>query len=51
MTNFVHQSSSEFSNDASPVEGDPLITNGAGNLLSLILEYQSIDFAGQQKCS
>ena len=32
MSNFVTPSSSEFSNDATPVEGSPLITNGAGTV-------------------
>ena len=30
MTNFVTPSSTEFTSDATPVEGSPLITNGAG---------------------
>ena len=46
MSNFVTPSSTEFSSDASPVEGSPLITNGAGTtkFTFRIPEYR---FAGQ----
>ena len=43
MSNFVTpSSSSEFTTDATPAEGSPLITNGAGTL-NLHLEYQKLD--------
>ena len=46
MTNFVTPSSTEFTSDATPVEGSPLITNGAGTtkFSFRIPEYR---FAGQ----
>ena len=46
MSNFITPSTTEFSSDASPVEGSPLITNGAGTVKCTfrIPEYR---FAGQ----
>ena len=43
MSAFVTPKEQQYSNVTSPVEGSALITNGVVKL-SLILEYQSIDF-------
>ena len=32
MSNFITPSSTEFTSDATPVEGSPLVTNGAGTV-------------------
>ena len=47
MSNFITPASSEFSNIDSPVEGDPLITNGAGNV-ECTFRIPEHGFAGQQ---
>ena len=47
MSNFITPASSEFSNVDSPIEGDPLITNGAGNV-ECAFRIPENNFAGQE---
>ena len=47
MSNFVTPSSTEFSNVDAPVEGSPLITNGAGNV-EFTFRIPEHRFAGQE---